>query len=94
MKYEAIILGLHKLRALRVQTYIIKIYSRIVAGRIEKYCAVRDSDLLQYLSSMLSLERQFRGLTVYHINRSKNEDADALGKATARGDPLPSDVLY
>jgi hypothetical protein len=43
---------------------------------------------------MQSLERQFRGLTVHHINRSKNEDADALGKATARGDPLPSDVLY
>jgi hypothetical protein len=43
---------------------------------------------------MRSLERQFRGYTVHHIDRSKNEEADALAKAAAKGDSLYSDVFY
>jgi hypothetical protein len=28
------------------------------------------------------------------VDLSKNEEADALAKAAARGDPLPSDVFF
>ena len=29
-----------------------------------------------------------------HIERNKNEEADMLTKAAAKGDPLPSDVFF
>jgi hypothetical protein len=41
-----------------------------------------------------SLERQFKGFTLQHVDRAKNEEADALAKTAARGEALPSDVFY
>jgi hypothetical protein len=41
-----------------------------------------------------SLEKQFKGFTIQHVDRSKNEESDALAKAAARGDPMPSDVFF
>jgi hypothetical protein len=29
-----------------------------------------------------------------HIEHNKNEEADMLAKAAAKGDPLPSDVFF
>ena len=49
---------------------------------------------MQYLSAVQSLEKQFKGFTLHHIERSKNEEADMLAKASAKGDPLPSDVFF
>jgi hypothetical protein len=49
---------------------------------------------MQYLAAIRSLERQFKGFTLQHVDRAKNEEADALAKAAARGESLPSDVFY
>jgi hypothetical protein len=53
-----------------------------------KDCIAREPDFMQYLSAMLSLEKQFKGYTLQHIDRNKNEESDMLAKATARGDPI------
>jgi hypothetical protein len=34
------------------------------------------------------------GFTLQHIEGNKNEEADTLAKAAAKGEPLPSDVFY
>jgi ribonuclease HI len=39
---------------------------------------------MQYLAAIRSLERQFKGFTLQHVDRAKNEEADALAKAAAR----------
>jgi ribonuclease HI len=93
-EYEAVILVLRKLRALGVTTCIIKIDSKVVVGQVEKDYAVKDPTLMQYLTAVRSLERQFKGFTLQHVDRAKNEEADALAKAAARGEALPSDVFY
>jgi ribonuclease HI len=93
-EYEAIILGLRKLRALGVTTYITKTDSKVVAGQVEKECSAKDPALMQYLTTVRSLERQFKGFTLQHVDRARNEEADALAKAAARGEALPSDVFY
>jgi ribonuclease HI len=93
-EYEAVILGLRKLRALGVTTYIIKTDSKVVAGQVEKEYSAKDPALMQYLTVVRSLERQFKGFTLQHVDRARNEEADALAKAAARGEALPSDVLY
>jgi ribonuclease HI len=93
-EYEAVILGLRKLRALGVTTCIIKTDSKVVASQVEKEYAAKDPALMQYLTAVRSLERQFKGFTLHHVDRAKNEEADALAKAAARGEVLPSDVFY
>ena len=49
---------------------------------------------MQYLAAIRSLERQFKGFTLQHVDRAKNEEADALAKAATRGESLPSDVFF
>jgi ribonuclease HI len=93
-EYEAVILGLRKLRALGVTTCIINTDSKVVAGQVEKDYAAKDPALMQYLAAIRSLERQFKGFTLQHVDRAKNEEADALAKAAARGESLPSDVFF
>jgi ribonuclease HI len=93
-QYEAIILGLHKLRALDVTTCIIRTDSKVVAGQVEKEYSAKDPALMQYLTAVRSLEKQFKGFTLQHVDRAKNEEIDALAKAATKGDALPFDVFY
>jgi ribonuclease HI len=44
---------------------------------------------MQYLAAIRSLERQFKGFTLQHVDRAKNEEADALAKAVAEASPCP-----
>jgi hypothetical protein len=67
-EYEAVILGLRKLRALGVTTCIIKTDSKVVAGQVEKEYLAKDPALMQYLTAICSLERQFKGFTLQHVD--------------------------
>jgi ribonuclease HI len=40
-EYEAILLGLHKLRAIRVQRCVMRTNSKVVSSQIEKECIAR-----------------------------------------------------
>jgi hypothetical protein len=93
-EYEVVILSLRKLRALGVTTCIVKTDSKVVAGQVEKEYSAKDPALMQYLTAVRSLERQFKGFTLQHVDRARNEEADALAKAAARGETLHSDMFY
>jgi ribonuclease HI len=93
-EYEAVILGLHKLWALEVTTCIIRIDSKVIAGQIEKEYSAKEPVLMQYLTAVRGLDKQFKGVTLQHVERNKNEEVDALAKAVAKGEALPSDVFY
>jgi ribonuclease HI len=93
-EYEAVILGLRKLRALGVTTCIVRTDSKVVASQVEKEYSAKDPALMQYLTDVRNLEKQFKGFTLQHVNHAKNEEADALAKAAAKGEALPSDVFY
>jgi hypothetical protein len=93
-EYEAVIIGLRKLRAHGVTTCIIKTDSKVVAGQIKKDYSAKEPILMQYLAAIQSLEKQFKGFTLQHIERNKNEETDTLAEAAAKGKPLPSDVFY
>jgi ribonuclease HI len=45
IEYEAILLGLRKLRAIRVQRCILCTYSKVVVDQIEKECIAREPTL-------------------------------------------------
>jgi ribonuclease HI len=93
-EYEAVILGLRKLLALGVTKCIIRTDSKVVAGQIEKEYSAKEPVLMQYLTAVRGLEKQFKGFTLQHVERNKNEEVDALAKAAAKGEALPSDMFY
>jgi ribonuclease HI len=92
-EYEAIQLGLRKLRAIGVQRCTLRTDSKVVAGQIEKECITRDATLKKYLALVRRMENYFKGFTVEHIDRNKNTEADELMKAVAHNTPLPTDVF-
>jgi ribonuclease HI len=93
-EYEAILLGLHKLRAIGVQTCTLRTDSRVVAGQLEKECITRGPTLERYWALIRRMERYFKGFTVEYIERTKNTETDELARAIARNRPLPADVFF
>jgi hypothetical protein len=77
-----------------VTTCIIKIDSKVIVGQIEKDYSAKEPVLMQYLAAIRSIEKQFKGFTLQHIERNKNEETGTLAKAAVMGEPLPSDVFY
>jgi ribonuclease HI len=80
-EYEAVLLGLRKLRAMGVHNCILKTDSKVIAGEIEKECMARDATLERYLATVRRMENYFNGFTIEYIERAKNIEADELAKA-------------
>jgi ribonuclease HI len=93
-EYKAILLGLRKLRAIRVQTCTVRKDSKVVASQIEKECIARETTLKRYLAHVRKMENYFKGFTVEHIERGKNSKADELVKVAACHTPLPTYVFF
>jgi hypothetical protein len=50
VEYDAVVLGIRKLRAMGVQHCILKTDSKVIASQIEKECITRDEMLERYLA--------------------------------------------
>jgi ribonuclease HI len=94
VEYEDILLGLQKLRAIVMQTCVLRTYSKVVLGHIEKECIAREPTLERYLALVRRMESYFKGFTVEYIERNKNVEADDLAKAAARNTPVPTKVFF
>jgi ribonuclease HI len=93
-EYEAALLGLRKLRTMRVHNCILKIDSKVIAGQIEKECMARDATLERYLANVRRMENYFKGFIAEYIERAKNIEADELAKTVARKAVLQPDVFF
>jgi hypothetical protein len=94
VEYEAILLGLRKLRAIVVQTCVLGIDSKVVSGQIDKECIAREPTLERYLALDRRMESYFRGFTVEYIEHNKNAEADELAHTAAHNTPMPADVFF
>jgi ribonuclease HI len=63
-EYEAILLGLRKLRAISIQTCMLRTNSKVVSEQIEKECIAREPTLEKYLALVQRMENHFKGFTV------------------------------
>jgi ribonuclease HI len=88
-EYEAVLLGLRKAKAMRIQRLVIKTDLQIVAGHIEKDYKARDPELARYLQFLRDQEKHFEGFTVKNICRNDNSNADELAKAASQNTSLP-----
>jgi ribonuclease HI len=93
-EYEALLLGLRKLRAMGIRRAVLKTDSQVIAGHVDKSSRARDSKLEKYLDGVRRLEASFEGFSVKSIPRGENEHADLLAKSAAQGLPLPSEVFF
>jgi ribonuclease HI len=92
-EYEALLLGLRKLRAMGIRRAILKTDSQVI-GHVDKSSKARDPKLERYLDTVRRLEASFEGFSVKNIPRGENEHADLLAKSAAQGLPLPSEVFF
>jgi ribonuclease HI len=86
-EYEALLLGLRKLRAMGIRRAILKTDSQVISGHVDKGSKARDPKLERYLDTVRRLEASFEGFSVKNIPRSENEHADLLAKSAAQGLP-------
>jgi ribonuclease HI len=93
-EYEALLLGLRKLRVMGIRRAILKTDSQVISGHVDKSSKTRDPKLEKYLDTVRRLEASFEGFSVKNIPRGKNEHADLLAKSAAQGLPLPSEVFF
>jgi ribonuclease HI len=94
-EYEAILHGLRKLRAIGVQTCVLRTYLKVVSGQIEKECIAREPTLEKYLAlirRMKNISRDSRWTE--YIERNKNTKVDGLAKAAAHNTPISTDVFF
>jgi ribonuclease HI len=89
-EYEALLLGLRKLKA----RAILKTNSQVISGHVDKSSKARDPKLEKYLDTVRRLEASFEGFSIKNIPRGENEHADLLAKSAAHGLPLPSEVFF
>jgi ribonuclease HI len=93
-EYEALLLGLRKLKAMGIRRAVLKTNSQVISGHIDKSCKARDPKLEKYLDTVRRLEASFEGFSVKNIPRGENEHADLLAKSAAQGLSLPSEVFF
>jgi ribonuclease HI len=94
VEYEALLLGLRKLKAIGIKRVILKTYSQVISGHVDKSSKARDPKLEKYLHTVRRLEASFEGFSVKNIPRGENERADLLAKSAAQRLPLPSEVFF
>jgi ribonuclease HI len=93
-EYEALLLGLRKLKTMGIRRVVLKTNSQVISGPVDKSCKARDPKLEKYLDIVRRLEASFEGFSVKNIPRGENEHADLLAKSAAQGLPLPSEVFF
>jgi ribonuclease HI len=93
-EYEALLLGLRKLKAMGIRRAILKTDSQVISGHVDKSSKVRDLKLEKYLDAVRRLAASFEGFSVKNIPRGENEHANLLAKSAAQGLPLPSKVFF
>ena len=89
-EYEALLLGLRKMKALGHQNFIVITDSKVVRDHIEKDSEARKPELIEYLDAVRAMEKHFKGFDIVHIPRHMNDEADKLAKAASRKGAITS----
>jgi hypothetical protein len=94
VEYEAILLGLRKLKAMGIRMAVHKSDSQVITGHVDKSRRARDPKLEKYLDTVRRLEASFEGFSVKKYSKRTNEHSNLLAKSAAHGLPLPSEVFF
>jgi ribonuclease HI len=93
-EYEALLLGLRKLKAMEIRRTVLKSDSQVITGNIDKSSKARDPKLEKYLDTVRRMEASFEGFSMKSIPRGEDEHAYLLAKSAAQGHTLPPEVFF
>nr|CAE05804.2 OSJNBb0046K02.14 [Oryza sativa Japonica Group]CAE75940.1 B1159F04.3 [Oryza sativa Japonica Group] len=93
-EYEAVLLGLRKAKALGVWRLLIRTDSKLVASHVDKSFEAKEEGMKRYLEAVRSMEKCFAGVTVEHLPRGHNEEANTLAKSDACGGPHSPSIFF
>jgi hypothetical protein len=65
-----------------------------VASHVDKSFEAKEEGMKRYLEAVWSMEKCFTGITVEHLPRGQNEEADALAKSAACGGPHSPGIFF
>ena len=63
-EYEAVLLGLQKLKTVGIRRAILKSDSQVITGHVDKSSKVKDPKLEKYLDTVRRMEASFKGFSV------------------------------
>jgi ribonuclease HI len=63
-EYEAILLGLQKLRVMGIRMAVLKSDSQVITGQVDKSSKARDPKLEKYIDTVRRMETSFEGFSV------------------------------
>ena len=70
-EYEALLLGLQKLKAMGIRRAILKTDSQVISSHVDKSSKARDPKLEKYLDAVHRLKASFEGFSVKNIPRGE-----------------------
>jgi ribonuclease HI len=70
-EYEALLLGLRKLKAMGIIRAILKTDSQVISGHVDKSSKARDPKLEKYLDAVRRLEASFEGFSVKKYSKGE-----------------------
>jgi ribonuclease HI len=76
-EYEALLLGLRKVRALGASNFLVKCDAEVIKDHVEKESEAKEPELVKYLAEVRKMERHFQGFTIEHLPRKQ------MGKPTS-----------
>ncbi len=77
-EYEAVILGMEKALELGIRDVSIELDSELVVRQINGEYRVKDAKLIERYHRLVHLKHKFSSVTVVHVPRAKNKQADEL----------------
>ena len=93
-EYEAVLMGLRKVKALGVRHLLVRTDSKLVASQVDKSFEAKEEGMRNYLEVVRSMDKSFTGITVEHLPRGQNEEDDALAKSATCGGPHSLGVFF
>nr|ABA93911.1 retrotransposon protein, putative, Ty3-gypsy subclass, expressed [Oryza sativa Japonica Group] len=93
-EYEAVLLGLRKAKALGVRRLLIRTDSKLVVGHVDKSFEAKEEGMKRYLEAGRSMKKCVTGITVEHLPRDQNEEADTLAKSASCGGPHSPGIFF
>jgi ribonuclease HI len=70
-EYEALLLGLQKLKVMGIRRAILKFDSQVISGHVDKSSKARDPKPEKYLDAVRSMEASFEGFSIKNISKEK-----------------------
>jgi ribonuclease HI len=93
-EYEAVLHGMHMLKACGATRIKIQDDSNLIAQQVMKECDATCANMITYRAMYDKLEGNFEGCEVTHISRESNEEADNLANIRSKCLPIPLGVFF